>query len=139
MPRYLLKRLLPMSGQRTTRRRRGTRRTLLAAAAGAAMLTPLAGHAAAGHAAKVCLDNGSAGEGTADPPGQPTGSANGSHVASRPHAALPPSGVYALPASAIDALRAWTAEFPDPAAAVAAGRTDLGLCFDMMGSHYADP
>ena len=49
------------------------------------------------------------------------------------------SGLYALPDADVEALRTWSTEFADPAAAVAAGRVDLELCFDMMGDHYADP
>ncbi len=51
----------------------------------------------------------------------------------------PATGLYALPAADVDALRTWTTQFADPAAAIAAGRVDLDLCFDMMGEHYADP
>ena len=51
----------------------------------------------------------------------------------------PLTGVYALPAADVDALRTMAAQFADPDAAVAAGRVDLDLCFDMMGDHYADP
>lgn len=50
-----------------------------------------------------------------------------------------PTGVYQLTAADIEALRAATAPFAVPAAAVAAGRVDLELCFDMMGDHFADP
>ena len=49
------------------------------------------------------------------------------------------TGVYALPAADVDALRALAAGYATPAAALAAGRVDLDLCVDMMGEHYADP
>jgi hypothetical protein len=113
--------------------------TAIAVAAGAVMLTPLAGHAAASHPAKLCLDNGSPGECAVIAPASAHGAGSGSQVASRRSAPSAPTGVYALPTAAIDALRTWTADLADPAAAVAAGMSDLDLCFDMMGSHYADP
>jgi hypothetical protein len=49
------------------------------------------------------------------------------------------TGVYALTATDVDSLHTWTAEFPDPAAAVSAGLSDLHLCLDKTGSHYAFP
>jgi hypothetical protein len=110
--------------------------TAIAVAAGALMLMPHAGHAAASHPARLCLDNGSRCEVTVR---SASSGAGGTQVASRPTAPVPPTAVYALPAADVDALRTWTADFADPAAAVAAGLSDLGLCFDMMGSHYADP
>ena len=124
MPRYLVERV-------------GA--TAIAVAAGAVMLTPVAGHAAASHAAKVCLDGGSPGACAVIVPAPSGGTGSGSQVANRPTAPLPSTGVYALPTADVDALRTSTADFADPAAAVAAGLTDLDLCFDMMGSHYADP
>ena len=113
--------------------------TAIAVAASAIMLTPQAGHAAASYAAKMCLDDGSPGACAAIVPTPASGTGSGTQVTGRPNAPLPSTGVYALPTAAVEALRTWTADFADPAAAVAAGLTDLDLCFDMMGSHYADP
>ena len=49
----------------------------------------------------------------------------------------------AAPASAgqsdLAALRRATAQYHSLDAALASGRVDLHLCFDMMGEHYADP
>ncbi len=50
-----------------------------------------------------------------------------------------PSGVYQLSDADVDALRTAMAPYANPADAVAAGRVDLDLCFDMMGDHFADP
>ncbi|CAN5602710.1 hypothetical protein BH24ACT5_BH24ACT5_08130 [soil metagenome] len=50
-----------------------------------------------------------------------------------------PTGIYEMSAEALDAVRALTAGYPAPADAVAGGRIDVGLCFDQMGHHYADP
>ena len=50
-----------------------------------------------------------------------------------------PTGVYALSDEEIAAIRATIEPFAEPAAAEAAGRVNLDLCFDMMGDHYADP
>jgi hypothetical protein len=128
-----------MSGRTALRRGGRVGATVLAVAAGPVTLTPLAGHAAASHVARVCLDNGSPGGCRVVDPASSSGAGGGTEVASRPTAPLPPTGVYALPAADVDALRTWVADFADPAAAAAAGLTDLDLCFDMMGSHYADP
>ena len=49
------------------------------------------------------------------------------------------TGVYALSDEEIAAIEATIEPFADPAAAEAAGRVNLDLCFDMMGDHYADP
>ena len=49
------------------------------------------------------------------------------------------TGVYALTDDEIAAIQATIEPFADPAAAEAAGRVNLDLCFDMMGDHYADP
>ena len=49
------------------------------------------------------------------------------------------TGVYTLTDEEIAAIQATIEPFADPAAAEAAGRVDLDLCFDMMGDHYADP
>jgi hypothetical protein len=50
-----------------------------------------------------------------------------------------PTGVYQLSDEEVAAIRATIEPFADPAAAEAAGRVNLDLCFDMMGDHYADP
>jgi hypothetical protein len=49
------------------------------------------------------------------------------------------TGVYTLTDEEVAAIQATIEPFADPAAAEAAGRVNLDLCFDMMGDHYADP
>jgi hypothetical protein len=49
------------------------------------------------------------------------------------------AGVYSLTDEEIAAIQATIEPFADPAAAEAAGRVNLDLCFDMMGDHYAAP
>lgn len=49
------------------------------------------------------------------------------------------TGVYALTDDEVAAIRATVEPFADSAAAEAAGRVNLDLCFDMMGDHFADP
>jgi len=50
-----------------------------------------------------------------------------------------PTGVYQLSDAEIAAIQATVEPFASSDDAVAAGRVDLDLCFDMMGDHFADP
>ena len=50
-----------------------------------------------------------------------------------------PTGVYEMTDADIEALRTATAPYANSEDAVAAGRIDVELCFDMMGHHFADP
>ena len=47
--------------------------------------------------------------------------------------------VHELSGAQLHELRRATAQFHDVERAIASGRNDLGLCFDQMGEHYADP